>query len=84
MADEAQFDREELLRRLSPHQCRYICQLSADPCVELWETGWGEPFALSPERCSAIRRGADQRDAAREFIGDSAAIRARLSDATGV
>jgi hypothetical protein len=29
-----------------------ICQISANPCVELWETGWGEPFSLSPEDAS--------------------------------
>jgi hypothetical protein len=49
MADEGRFDREELLRRLAPYRCRMISLVSAEPIVELWETGWQEPFSLSPE-----------------------------------
>jgi hypothetical protein len=49
MAVEGRFNRDELLRRLAPYECRMICEISAEPCVELWETGWREPFSLSPE-----------------------------------
>lgn len=39
--------RAELERRLAPYTCRQIAEFG--PGIELWETGWGEPFTLSPE-----------------------------------
>jgi hypothetical protein len=38
---------EDLQKRLAPYKCRKIANVS--PSVELWETGWGEPFTLMPE-----------------------------------
>ncbi|HEY3778039.1 MAG TPA: hypothetical protein VGL35_08265 [Rhizomicrobium sp.] len=49
MTDEGRLDREELVHRLAPYRCRLICELASNPCVELWESGWREPFTLSPE-----------------------------------
>lgn len=49
MTGADRFDREELFRRLAPYQCKLVAQISAQPPIELWETGWGEPFSLSPE-----------------------------------
>jgi hypothetical protein len=40
-------DRDELLRRFAPYECRL---LHVNPSgFELWETGWGEPFTMWPE-----------------------------------
>lgn len=39
--------REELDKKLAPYRCRFIAQLS--PHMQLWETGWGEPFTLYHE-----------------------------------
>jgi len=39
--------RPELEERLAPYGCREIAEVC--PGVELWETGWREPFVLSPE-----------------------------------
>jgi hypothetical protein len=38
--------RAELEKRLSPYRCRFVANL--DRGVELWETGWEEPFTLFP------------------------------------
>lgn len=37
---------EELLKKLEPYQCRKIRDI--DNTVELWQTGWGEPFTITP------------------------------------
>jgi hypothetical protein len=37
----------ELERKLSPYKCRKIADVA--PGAELWETGWKEPFVLTPE-----------------------------------
>jgi hypothetical protein len=39
--------RAELERRLAPYKCRQISDVGAG--VELWVTGWDEPFTLRPE-----------------------------------
>jgi hypothetical protein len=39
--------RAELERRLKPYKCRQIADVGAG--VELWVTGWDEPFTLTPE-----------------------------------
>jgi hypothetical protein len=37
----------DLSKRLSPYKCRKLADVM--PGVELWETGWHEPFTLTPE-----------------------------------
>jgi hypothetical protein len=39
--------RAELERKLSPYRCTKVADVA--PCVELWETGWREPFTLSTD-----------------------------------
>lgn len=39
--------RAELEQRLAPYKCRMMAEVC--PGVELWETGWGEGFTLTPE-----------------------------------
>jgi hypothetical protein len=39
--------RATIEERLRPYSCRFLRPL--DDGTELWETGWGEPFVLSPE-----------------------------------
>ena len=43
----ARLTRTEIDRRLAPYKCRQIAELA--PGIEMWETGWGEPFTLWPE-----------------------------------
>jgi hypothetical protein len=38
---------EQFSKRLAPYGCRKIADLA--PGLELWETGWKEPFTLTPE-----------------------------------
>lgn len=40
--------RKEIERRFASYRCRFIRKDRAG--FELWETGWGEPFTLFPER----------------------------------
>jgi hypothetical protein len=37
----------ELKKRLAPYKCSIRAHIA--PGVELWVTGWDEPFTLSPE-----------------------------------
>lgn len=46
MAAAIRFTRAELDRRLAPYKCKQIADFGGG--VELWETGWGEPFTLFP------------------------------------
>ena len=39
--------RAELERKLSPYKCKQVCEVA--PGIELWVTGWNEPFTLCPE-----------------------------------
>lgn len=39
--------RAELERKLAPYKCRKVADVA--PGIELWETGWKEPFTLAPE-----------------------------------
>jgi hypothetical protein len=43
------FDLEEIKKLFEPNECRMVAVVCQDPRVELWETGWKEPFTLSPE-----------------------------------
>ncbi len=43
------YSREDVTRKLAPYKCTLIRSLKG---FELWETGWGEPFTLSPEEAS--------------------------------
>lgn len=39
--------RAVILERLKTYGCRFVRKL--DDGTEIWETGWGEPFSLTPE-----------------------------------
>jgi hypothetical protein len=39
--------KEELETKLAPYKCKMRAAFA--PGVELWVTGWDEPFTLSPE-----------------------------------
>ena len=41
------FSRQELEERLAPYGCKMRALLC--PGLELWVTGWDEPFTLAPE-----------------------------------
>jgi hypothetical protein len=43
------FDLAALKKEFEPFGCRKVADVCEDPIVELWETGWREPFTLSPE-----------------------------------
>jgi hypothetical protein len=40
-------DRTEIEKRLAPYKCQ--CVQSFPSGLEIWETGWSEPFTLWPE-----------------------------------
>lgn len=42
------FSRHEIESRLAPYRCHRVKALPDGS--ELWETGWGEPFVLTPEQ----------------------------------
>ena len=39
--------KQDLLKKLKPYGCELIAKLGDG--VELWTTGWGTPFTLTPE-----------------------------------
>ena len=41
-----QFTRTEMLAKLAPYKCKLVANFGV---VELWVTGWGEPFTLSAD-----------------------------------
>jgi hypothetical protein len=41
------FSKAELEAKLAPYQCSMRAAVATD--IELWVTGWDEPFTLSPE-----------------------------------
>ena len=47
MISVSRLTRAELNRRLAPYKCKQLATVALG--FELWETGWGEPFTLSPE-----------------------------------
>jgi hypothetical protein len=47
MPDVDRIPRTEWERQVRPYGCRKIADVA--PGVELWETGWHEPFTMSPE-----------------------------------
>jgi hypothetical protein len=46
MSAAIRITRVELERRLALYKCRKIADVAPD--IELWETGWHEPFTLFP------------------------------------
>lgn len=47
MIASSRYTRAELERKLAPYKCRKLADVA--PGIELWETGWQEPFSLFPE-----------------------------------
>jgi hypothetical protein len=47
MSAVRRLSRDDLEKRLAHYGCRHVCDVCEG--VELWETGWGEPFTLMPE-----------------------------------
>lgn len=47
MVSAIRFSRAELERRLAPYKCKLIAEFGDG--IELWETGWHEPFTLYPD-----------------------------------
>lgn len=47
MAAVRLLSREELEKRFRPYRCRFLADIGAG--IELWETGWGFAFTLTPE-----------------------------------
>jgi hypothetical protein len=43
------FDLEELEKKFEPYDCKMVAVVCCDPLLELWVTGWNEPFTLTPE-----------------------------------
>ena len=41
------FSKTEIIKRLKPYGCQHVSTLKEG--VEMWKTGWDEPFSLSPE-----------------------------------
>jgi hypothetical protein len=40
--------RQEIEKRFAPYKCKMRAEIC--PGVELWTTGWNEPFTLTPEK----------------------------------
>jgi hypothetical protein len=62
--------RTELQRRLAPYRCRKRADIA--PLIELWVTGWDEPFTLCP----------DDEDYFDEFVLQTRSVSDQQNDAT--